>query len=183
MDNPLSIKELQLRLINAEIEVDTAYIVLPPGHGKSYHHLWIPYLYEADSILNCRATSYLAELRELAKYTGDWGPYDNEWTDQIRKHLPEAPYIIMVPDDSVGQKIAKECIFRGVLAHDAWSKNLEHRKGSVREYCHWWEAVRKAGAVVYEGNDELNSAMRSRIYEWLATKNVDISWCKECEKH
>lgn len=148
--------------------IHRAYAVLPPGHGKSYLHLKFPWLVEADSLVNCKATKELAEARTLAKETGKWGSYDKMWTDEILKLELGNPLVIMVPDESVGKYLAPVCIFKGVLALDQWAKNLKDRKGTVEKYMYSRDSALRAGAPIYETNDDLASALYLGSMMWMA---------------
>lgn len=139
------------------------YVVLPPGHGKSYMHGKIDGVYEADTLINCKATETLRQLRKQAKMTDEWTDYDSAWTSLIKEVLPDDTQVILVPDDRVGVKFCQSCIFRGVLTQTAWEENLRNRKGSTVEYNRWWTNVKDAGAVTYESNLELENALRSAI--------------------
>lgn len=149
---------------------ESAYIVLPPGHGKSWHHQRFHFLYEADSVVNCKGTDQLAQKRIVAKQTGDWRDYDLTWTNELKKRLPDTPYLIMVPSDSVGQLLADKCIFKGVLSIGQWEQNLSTRKGSVDKYSKWREEVLNSGAKLFDTNDALNTALYAVINMWCEGK-------------
>jgi len=145
-----------------------AYIVLPPGHGKSYLHGKITGLYEADSLFNCKGNELLTHLRDTAKLTGEWEVYDKAWTLEVKTHMPPDIQVIMVPDDSVGKLLAHKRIFHGVLSISQWEQNLSGRKGSVEKYFDWWMKVYDMGGRVYRTNSELEEAIRNAVHE--ATK-------------
>lgn len=149
-----------------------AYVVLPPGHGKSYLHRQIPGVYEADSLVNCRATPKLSELRANAKLSGKWDEYDKEWVEELKAVLPEDLLVIMVPDHSIGKLLTHNFIFAGVLDHKAWAKNLEHRKGSVEEYRTWWQNVYDSGAEKFESNQDSEAALKSSISKFTDSQSL-----------
>jgi hypothetical protein len=140
-----------------------AYVVLPPGHGKSHLHQKIEGLYEADTLVNCKATQELADLRKTAKETNGWHDYDHAWVKEIKKVLPDDLRIIMVPADTVGRLVTGYRLFSGVLKEEAWTKNLKNRKGSVEEYHEYWVQIYAEGADLYGCNEDLEHALRDTI--------------------
>lgn len=143
-----------------------AFVVLPPGHGKSHLHQLYPYLYEADTLVNCKATDALKTLRKDAKMSGEWEIYDKEWVAELEKVMPVGPVVIMVPSHSVGLLLKAEFIFAGVLALDQWARNLENRKGSIEEYAWCRDQVKAIGAQTYESNADLQAEIMDAVEFW-----------------
>lgn len=161
-DNPRHI------VIMSELEVcQMAYAVLPPGHGKSYYHKKYEYMYEADTVFNCRGTQELEVLRAKAKETGDWKECDITWTRELLARLPKTRCVVLVPDDAVGELLGAELIFRGVLTDSQWSENLSRRKGDIVKYSDWRANVLRAGANEYATNFDLESALVKACECWI----------------
>lgn len=142
------------------------YIVLPPGHGKSFRHKMIPNYIDAEALVACRATRELTKLRSEAKLSGNWTEYDKLWAAKLEKVLPTGRFVIGVPSDSIGQLLNGTFVFAGVLEDSQWTKNLQDRKGSIAEYRQYWQHVRDLGAGVYPDNESLDQAIKDAIDEW-----------------
>lgn len=112
------------------------YLVIPPGCGKSHHHLKIPGLLEADGIFDCKGTPELKRLRAIAKETGDWTNYDAAWSVELLKRLPIGKCLIMVPHESIGQLIGGEYLGSAKLEEQQWALNLKCRGKRLEDYAY-----------------------------------------------
>lgn len=148
------------------------YIVLPPGHGKSYRHAQNFELKEADSLVNCKATMELCHKRAVAKLDGDWNAYDKLWADMIKDVMPKYDFIIMVPDAAVGAMFNGDCLFHGVLSDRQWAENLKHRKGTVDEYRLYKDKLLAAGAQEFESNQDLDRAIYQIVRDWREARKL-----------
>lgn len=146
------------------------YIVLPPGHGKSFRHKKIPNYIDAEALVACRATRELFWLRSEAKRSGNWTAYDKLWAAKLEEVLPTGRFVIGVPSDSIGKLLNGNLIFAGVLEDFQWAQNLQDRKGSIAEYRHYWQQVRDLGADIYSDNESLDQAIKDAIDEWWHEK-------------
>jgi len=144
-----------------------AHIVMPPGHGKSYYHVKIPGLVEADTIYNYRGDEELSLLRTDARQTGNWEHYDRQWAARILPQLTGNFWIIMVPSDTVGQMLGGTLLTKIQLRDSQWSENLKQRGKSVKDY----EYVRLKGSDVhfFETNIEVESHLQDVIKDWMST--------------
>lgn len=142
------------------------YIILPPGHGKSYRHTDHMELKEADTIVGCKSTVELCHRRSVAKLDGNWEPYDTLWTDMIKEVMPKYDFILMVPDASVGAKFGGSCLFHGVLSDKQWAENLKNRKGTVEEYRPYKDKLLNAGAEEFKSNHDLDRAIDKVLRDW-----------------
>lgn len=143
-----------------------AYIVLPPGHGKSYLHLRIEGLLEADTLIPCRSTPLLSDLRTKAKQSGRWEDYDREWAREIKEVLPAKRCVLMVPSGDVGKLLGNKCLLKGVLTPPQWKENLASRGDSVVKYQWAWESALAEGAQLYSTNEELEQQILERTSKW-----------------
>jgi hypothetical protein len=150
-----------------KLEKCMGYVVLPPGHGKSYYHAKFEGIYEADTVWPYNATPELIALRKDAWSTGDWGKYDSLWADGIMSHMPADTIVLMVPAHSVGVLVAQKFIFSAVLSLEAWERNLRFRKGSVAKYLPCYELAKKSGARTYEDNERLETALWQDVIKAL----------------
>lgn len=143
------------------------YIVLPPGHGKSYRHDPSRKLLEAGSLVGCKSTNELAALRKVAWETNDWSKYDPLWGSEIQRHLPTGRCVVMIPASSVGNIQGWVRLGSARLCLDEWESNLRFRKGSVAQYRASWEAVAKEGGAQLDSNQGLDEWVNARLAEWL----------------
>jgi hypothetical protein len=141
------------------------YIVMPPGHGKTYHHGSIQELYEADQICDCRGDETLAMLREEARRVGYWGYYDEEWSSRISRRLKNTPCVIMVPAVSIGERIGGTHLGTAQLRDKQWQENINLRGKTVSDY----EYARQVGSEVinFDTNEQLSSWLRETAYQWV----------------
>jgi len=144
-----------------------AYIVMPPGHGKSHYHDKIPGLVEADTLYNYRGDEELSVLRTNARITGNWEKYDRQWAARILPHLTGNFWIVMVPSDTVGEMLGGTLLTKIQLDDHQWSENLKHRGKSVRDY----EYARLTGSDVqfFKTNVEIESHIQDVIKSWMST--------------
>jgi len=117
-----------------------AYIILPPGHGKSVLHSPSAGLYEADQLVAWRGTDALSKYRDEAKVSGDWALYDREWGKLLREALPKGG-LLMVPARQVGEAAGLVYWGAGRLPLERWGKNFENRKGDPDKYMECWTAL------------------------------------------
>lgn len=146
------------------------YIVLPPGHGKSFRHKTIPNYFDVEAFVGPRTTRGLARLRSKAKQSGDWAEYDKLWATKLEEVLPTGRFVLGVPSDSIGQLLNGTRIFAGVLEDSQWAENLQNRKGSIAEYRNYWQHVKDLGAETYPDNESLDQAIKDAIDVWWYTK-------------
>jgi hypothetical protein len=111
-----------------------AYIVMPPGHGKSFLHAEIYGLVEADSIYDCRGDEALADARSIARHTGVWARYDKKWSERLTVRLTGHRWVIMVPSKTIGEIMGGTHLGTLQLADDQWNKNLKTRGKTCSDY-------------------------------------------------
>jgi hypothetical protein len=150
-----------------------AYIVLPPGHGKSFWHLYVPGLLEADSVFPCRATQILSDLRTQAKKSGEWDQYDEEWSNQLKTRIEkgEERAVVMVPSWKVGEKAGWTDLGTLLLTKEVWAKNFDLRKDTHEKHEECWQEGYERGAQVYESLWELGEEIKKRADQWLRRKD------------
>jgi len=110
------------------------YIVLPLGHGKSYRHNPEKHIYEADTLVPCKSTPRLRQLRLEAKSTDKWENYDKEWARLFAERLPGRRVLLMVPSEDVG--VALNGSFQGaaVLTWGMRERNFLERADSAQKH-------------------------------------------------
>lgn len=160
--------EHQFRRVALEGRPKLGYVVLPPGHGKSFLHLREPWLLEADKIYDCEGDDVLKELRLRAKNSGYWNRYNQEWAGRLKRHKPntEDRLIIMVPSREIGQAIGGDLVFAGCLCLSQWQKNLDDRNEKITKYVQAWDGAVEYSKV-YSNNNELQYAMMYNCLSWL----------------
>jgi len=147
------------------------FLVLPPGHGKSYHHSSIPGLIEADTMYDCRGDDELKELRLRARITSDWSNYDEAWANRLKSIVKDDNWVIMVPNRAIGDRLNGTCLGIGQLSNDQWDVNLKKRGKTSKDY----EYGRQIGLDVttFETNLDLHEWIVTRANKWL--KNYPIT--------
>lgn len=110
-----------------------AFIVMPPGHGKSMLHSPARNLYEADQLVPYVNDEHLTKLRKEAKAAGNWDLFDQEWGAQLALRLPSNS-ILMVPHRNIGMAAGLTYLGACYLHTSTWTENLKNRKGSVEKY-------------------------------------------------
>lgn len=144
------------------------YVVMPPGHGKSYLHSPALRLLEADTLIDCKGTPFLRVLREEAKKTGDWDRYDREWGMEITKRLPRGKVVVMVPSHRVGVLSGWTCLSAVTLTDEAWSLNLTNRQGSIEKYSQCRSMALAHGGLVFSSNRDLSAHVLTAARNWVA---------------
>lgn len=158
---------------NDQLQLDTApqyrnigYIVLPPGHGKSFHHNSIVGLVEADSIYDCRGDAELSKLRSIARKMDDWHNYDVAWASRISARLTLHRWVVMVPNESIGRLMGGTYMGSAVLERDQWTTNLERRGKTPDDYSYCID-----GLIInrtFSTNEGLSSWLKFVVNCWLA---------------
>lgn len=148
------------------------FLVLPPGHGKSYHHSSIPGLVEADTIYDCRGDDELKELRLRARITSDWSNYDEAWASRIKVIIGDNNWVIMVPNRAIGDKLNGTCLGIGQLSNNQWDINLKKRGKTSRDY----EYSRQIGpeVVTFETNLDLHDWIVTKVNKWFENHPVTL---------
>jgi hypothetical protein len=148
------------------------FVVMPPGHGKSYRHLSLPGLVEADTLVDCKATENLRRERVRAKEIGYWKEYDNIWANAIAEKLEDgARYVVMVPAIEVGEVLGWTYLGSAVLSDIQWEVNTKSRPGF---FAKWGWIKRKSledGAIQLQSNDDLTNWLANITKEWMGLEN------------
>jgi hypothetical protein len=143
-----------------------AYIVLPPGHGKTTRHGTPSYLLEADTLVPCRSTPTLNNLRTEAKKTNTWEEYDKEWARLLKEALGEQKAIIMVPSQSVGEALGAKFLGTGVLIEEVWEQNLSSRGDSAEKFRWSYDPIINTSYYLAQSNADLSQWILSVCEEW-----------------
>jgi hypothetical protein len=150
-------------------------IVMPPAHGKSHLHGFIPNVLEADSVFNCKGTTELAILQRRAKETDDWLEYDIKWMDQVLTRLPQAPCILLVPSPSIAVIIRAPILGRLQLEDYPWQLNLNSRAKVVADV----EYSRQSGDDVlkFHSNGAISITVKQlahyALFEYYVALTID----------
>jgi hypothetical protein len=142
-----------------------AYIVMPPGHGKSYHHNALEGLLEADSVYNCKSDKELAALRKAAKTTGEWETYDAEWAKRLLPLFPKRPCVIMVPSEDVGDALGAIWLGSAQLSEPQWAENLAKRSRTPADYD--WGTLRGNDSLLFTNNNDLSTWLLYTAEAWM----------------
>jgi len=146
------------------VQRELAYIVMPPGHGKSYNHLSVPGLIEADTVYNCKGDSELQLLRKTAKSSAEWDEYDTQWAQRLLNAIPGGRWVVMVPSQDVGEKLGAVCLGNARLCREVWAENLESR-GKIPEDYNWGTA-RDEDCTMFTSNNDLQMWLRAITDAW-----------------
>jgi len=141
-----------------------AYVVLPPGHGKSYHAARDSKLLEADVVYHPSRSFQLSAMREEAKTTNDWTQFDKRWGQLLTERLEEDS-LIMVPSITIGQGEKWLYLGSAALNFDQWKQNLENRKGTTLKYRTLWESAALTGNV-FTSNLDLTIWLKNAIIDY-----------------
>ena len=146
------------------------YVVLPPGHGKSYRHDEGKGLLEADTVVPCKSTDELKHLRSVAKVTNDWAAYDRAWARDLNGKLSATTcrLIVMVPHESVGEAAGWIPCGGILLEEKTWSLNFSQRQDSAAKYKELWNHLAQAGSTIVATNDELTLRLNIILHNWVA---------------
>nr|WSP06972.1 hypothetical protein [Gnomoniopsis castaneae chrysovirus 1] len=134
------------------------YMVLPPGHGKSYmmsKELGSYGLVEADGVIDCRGTQELSDLKDAAQVSGNWSQYDNLWSSEINSKIKGKRCVVMVPSSTVGEAGGWHKVGTYLLTLDAWAANLMTRKGDMYKYRKQYSQAQLDGGRVFKDMDGL----------------------------
>jgi len=146
------------------------YIILPPGHGKSYLHDPTIDLYEADSVVPNKATKELREKRKRAKITGDWSDYDTCWATLLVKALPEDG-VVLVPADQVGQAIRAVRLGACYLDESVWAENFRDRPDTAEKHIAAWEEAKRLGTFMRTNRDTTHW-VHSLVNAWAVREQL-----------
>lgn len=149
---------------------DVGYVVMPPGHGKSYYHVRIQDLIEADSLYNCRGDESLKDLRLIARTTGEWAEYDDAWASRLVPLIPLRCCIILVPSATVGDAIGATHLGSVQLSDSQWATNLENRGKTVADYA--YARLSGPGVAMFHTNFDLQSWLLAKLFSWKANWNI-----------
>lgn len=141
-----------------------AYIVLPPGTGKS--HLIKSGLgaKEADDLHQPCDAERLKLLRRAARVSGNWALHNREWCLSMLGSVKDGD-VVLVPDDDIGElmggiRLGAYCVQRRV-----WVSNLKQRGEGAQPYQECYDRCAKIGNE-YRDNTALGLAVRSDCEEW-----------------
>jgi len=141
-----------------------AYLVLPPGHGKTVRHSPAFGLYEADQVVNCRGTPELSRRRDEARTTGHWAMYDALWGYLLYVSTPSHS-VVMVPTTGVGVAMGATFLGAAYLPMEQWECNLLARAGSPDKYMGCYQDAQQVG-VVMNTNEKLTTYVLERLTLW-----------------
>jgi hypothetical protein len=144
-----------------------AYLVMPPGHGKSYLQARIPNLLEADTLTPNKATPLLRELREEAKRGQDWAHYDREWTRELKTRIPLGRWVVMVPAREVGVEAGWVYLGTLVLERTQWVSNFMKRPDSWEKHIKCRERALEEGGILLATNGEMEERVRQEVEGWI----------------
>jgi len=148
------------------------FLVLPPGHGKSFLHKKLPGLLEGDSIVDCR-TGLLSSLRDNAKASSspmsqEWANYDHLWSEMIQAALSPGKYVIMVPSISVGRAAGWIYLGSAALTLEQWKENLQTRKGDPIKYHECYQQIKANGGQIFPSNKALETWVTQVATTWIS---------------
>lgn len=151
-----------------DMKANIAYVVMPPGHGKSYLHRGVKGFLEADTIVYCKGTEKLRTLRQEAKAVGEWDVYDAEWVRELCEALQEERrrVVVAVPSDEVGVRAGWTRLGGIVLEKSQWALNFAERKDSHHKHEQCWEEAHLKGAILARSNLEVERWVRAVVTEW-----------------
>jgi len=145
------------------------YIVLPPGHGKSYHYYQLGNLLGAGSLISCKSTTSPIIARKKVKLHSNWLEYDTLWASMILEILPPGRVVPMVPTSSVGISLGGTFLGAAVLDLTVWSHNLKNRVGDPVKDTSVMEEALLGGARVFESNEEPTEWVDGTVIGWQLT--------------
>lgn len=143
------------------------YIVLPPGHGKTYRHNPRMNLLEIDSLVHYKATPELVDYRKRAKETHCWGDYDKLRASLVCPLLPDEKCVVMVPSYLVGSVSGWQFLGGAALSKGQWEENMKNRSDDTKQWEYAWEAVISSGGEVIENNNDLDSWIEETRTNWV----------------
>lgn len=145
-----------------------AFVVMPPGHGKSFYHNPSLGIIEADTLVPCRSTIGLLTLRTEAKRTDNWVSYDMLWTTLLTEALKDYtnPIILLVPSAKVGHHGGWVDLGGLLLSEPCWERNFQHRPDSHVKWIPCWETERGRGGQVCASNSELSTRLTAKLDFW-----------------
>lgn len=147
---------------------DIAFIVMPPGHGKSYLHTSIPGLVGIDDIVQCRSTPELSRLRSEAKASGDWSHYDALYAKVFLTRLTAGRWVVMVPAKELGLALGGKHILSAILDDSEWGRNLEHRSATMDKYKPYRDTISKDECLLFFNNATLAKVVHIAAKDWLS---------------
>jgi len=147
-----------------------AYIVLPPGHGKSVLHNPSVMLFEADQLVNYKDIPTLVRLRKEARVCGDWSQFDFAWGLLLAKNCPDGG-VVMVPHTAVGQAMSATKLGSIWLDMDNWRCNFDNRSGDPEKYLDCWDDARQGGTFSPD-NQATTRAVYALLENWSFQKGV-----------
>jgi len=166
------------------------FLVLPPGHGKSFLHKKLPGLLEGDSIVDCRKGP-LSALRDKAKASltttsQEWVNYDHLWAEMIQAALSPGRYVIMVPSISVGRTAGWTYLGSAALSLEQWKKNLMNRKGDSSKYQECYQQIKANGGQTFPLNQALENWVIQVTTSWMKgtrSRSVDSTGIRDIVMH
>lgn len=103
-------------------------VVMPTGHGKTTFHGTEEGLVDAAKLV--QSETELREKRKTARDSGNWGPFDTWWVEEIRNNCPETARVLMVPCHQLAQKLQLDVLATLVLDEEILSLTLNNRPKS-----------------------------------------------------
>lgn len=141
-----------------------AYVVLPPGTGKSYLVKSGLKAKEADDLHQPFDAERLAVLRKEARLGGDWTRHNREWCLSMIANVKDGD-VILVPDDDIGSLMGGIRLGAHCVRRRTWVSNLKQRGEGTQPYQECYDRCFKIGAE-HEDNAALAQAVRSNCKEW-----------------
>ncbi len=137
-------------------------IVLPAASGKSTMiRRGLPAnVKEADSICHHTETLELAALRDSAKLTGNWTPYDNRYGAILRERTDENIIILMASSD-LSDRTGCKLIARIILKKELWLENVATRGEEPSKYEANYNSEAQEYHVVADSREELYQIVQS----------------------
>jgi len=109
---------------------------------------------EADYICHHTETLELAALRESAKTTGNWTPYDRCYGSILASRTDEDDIILMASSD-LSPFAHCTILARLLLRRDLWEKNVLARGEKVEKYLNNYLAEQQEEHIVADSLEEL----------------------------
>lgn len=111
---------------------------------------------EADSICHHTETMELAALRERAKMTGNWTPYDKLYGSILRSRTRDSD-ILLVASTDLALSAGCEIIARLILREDLWLENVRSRGVNEEKYRENYDHEKAEQHTLVNSRDDLYS--------------------------
>lgn len=124
--------------VAAEVtDARVAYIVVPPGTGKTALCRAVDTVREANGVCDFTAVPQLMTVRERAAVTGDWSVFNRAWAVQLRARCEDGD-VILVPDAVIGELMGAQFIGAYCLSINEWRGRFGARvdKAEIHEACY-----------------------------------------------